>query len=261
MGRTVLVGTQAAPYTLAAADLPPDGSLRDSFWRWVTVPPALRDLSAWDCRDMTVADCNLAGVTVTSTVGIVSRRCRWNGAALPASVTADQHDLVFEILRQNYVALSAADKAVADQLRALVAADTYRHSWRDVFPAMMAATGLTARQLGEWAIRAWAGYPRIQRMAVYIAAHPDEWAAAPEPTTAIIRVHAPDGYREFDLTGTALVDDRWALAQAVATRLENHYGEPFHVRVLEVDPILSVRAVAASRVASLRDGWWRRNDV
>lgn len=256
MSRIVRTGRPDALYRLHPVDLPDDGDLSFSHFRYVNADGL--DLSSYDCSFTDWIDCSCRNVVLPEggTEWLLSRGSVWLGATIPLDVSDLNHDLVVEAIRQETNKLPRGRQR--DMLLWILGwvSGSYQHSWSNGCWRLIHTEGYTPAEIVKFVAPILARWPKL-RQRLTDETRDRGWTADDIPTRrAIVRPPVPEGGRielDFDDGSPLSINadvrlDRWALARRLEGLLEalRPDAAPWTVLVKQVTPLAVIEAEPTS---------------
>lgn len=253
--RVVLTGAPGALYRPTATDIP-SADLTNSFFRYLDLSGF--DLSLYDLTDVDVLDCDCRNVLLPAAIDhLMSRRCDWTGATIPATVSSLNHDLVIESMKQRASQVSTtvrnAGLVVIKHMQSGGVTD-YSTSWHDGFQALRDAyPSVSVATLRTRIAQMFATRPRLA------ARLTKEYQKARSiqvtwPSWAAVGV----GGNTYDFTTdvAAANGDRWLLARSIEVTLNTLTARAWLCHVEQVEPWPFVEIIEAGGWTGVGN-WWR----
>jgi hypothetical protein len=264
--RIVRTGTKDKLYRLTEADLPADGSLKGSYFKWVDLSDL--DLSGYDMQFVSTADCVAHNVTLGEIEYLYSRRTTWADSEIPPLVSSLNHDMVLEVMRQHTAKPNTPEFEAIEWVISHVGA-SYYNSWTTAIWHLVNVMGLTREQVWEYfSTHAFAGYQRClnrlkSELAQQLRQEPPTYTTTklivedPRPMPPdMAKVYGRKTYEvSFDQIKT-VPDDIWGAARGVEQYLEQLSGlAGWKVVVFALEPFVMAFAAHGDKTTN-EDVWW-----
>jgi hypothetical protein len=264
--RIVRQGTEQNLYRLTEADLPNDGSLKGSYFKWVDLSD--HDLSTYGMQFVSTADCVAHNVTLGEIEYLYSRRTDWADSKIPSNVSSLSHDLVEEVLRQHTAPPGSEEERIITWTLNHIGA-SYLNSWTTAAYHVIEELGWTREQDIECFTKyAFGGYPRLlnrlrSHLAKPLSPEPPTYTATklivedPRPIPAdVVKMYGKKTYElPFDQLKT-VGDDIWGAARAAEQYLEQKSGiGGWKVVVFSLEPFVVAFAAHGDKTTN-EDVWW-----
>ena len=241
--------------------------LRGSFYKEEDLTG--QDLSAYDVRFISLADCTARNVILPDNIDyLYSRRTDWSGARIPPLVSSLAHDLVLEVMRHHTAKQGTREYGAIEWVISHVGA-SYENSWNTAIWHLVNVMGLTRKQVWDYfSVHAFAGYQRLlNRLQSELVG--ELRSEAPAYSVTELRVRDPRetpkdmkqvyGERIYTLPFSVLrsvKDDIWQAARVGEQHLEDQSGiGGWKVVVFSLEPY-TLAVASHESLTQGREVWW-----